>query len=135
MTSVKERVGNSPAAHAMTDLLRRSVETFIDMQEQFLKIAGKQTHTWVDASQGRQAAYQPEQLVGLAREGMENFVKAQKQFLDVIAEENRRRQPARNTPTALGRRRSKPSCQNWLGRPPSHSLKRKSGWLTSPGDR
>ena len=86
MTSVKERVGNWPAAHAMTDLLRRSVETFIDMQEQFLKIAGKQTHTWVDAAKAGKP-YQPEQFVGLAREGMENFAKAQKQFLDVIAEE------------------------------------------------
>jgi hypothetical protein len=86
MTSVKERVGNWPAAHAMTDLLRRSVETFILMQEEFLKIAGKQTHTWVDAAKAGKP-YQPEQFVGLAREGMESFVKAQKQFLDVIAEE------------------------------------------------
>src|ERR1700757_2555322 len=86
MTSVKERVGNWPAAHAMTDLLRRSVETFIDMQEQFLKIAGKQTHTWVDSAKAGKP-YQPDQFVELAREGMENFVKAQKQFLDVIAEE------------------------------------------------
>ena len=86
MTGVKERVGNWPAAHAMTDLLRRSVETFIDMQEEFLKIAGKQTHTWVDAAKAGKP-YQPEQFVELAREGMENFVKAQKQFLDVVAEE------------------------------------------------
>jgi hypothetical protein len=86
MASVQERVGQWPVAHAMTDLLRRSVETFVDMQEQFLKIAGKQTHTWVDAAKAGKP-YQPEQLVGLAREGMENFAKAQKQFLDIIAEE------------------------------------------------
>ncbi|HYM75377.1 MAG TPA: hypothetical protein VE377_05300 [Candidatus Dormibacteraeota bacterium] len=86
MTSVKERVGDWPAAYAMTDLLRRSVETFIAMQEEFLKIAGKQTHTWVDAAKAGKP-YQPEQFVGLAREGMESFVKAQKQFLDLIAEE------------------------------------------------
>jgi len=85
MSGVKERIGDWPAAHAMTDLLRRSVDTFIHMQEEFLKIAGKQTHTWVEAARtGR--TYQPEHLVDLAREGMENFVKAQKQFLDVIAE-------------------------------------------------
>jgi len=86
MTGVKERIGDWPAAHAMTDLLRRSVETFIHMQEEFLKIAGKQTHTWVEAARTGKP-YQPEHLVDLAREGMENFVKAQKQFLDVIAEE------------------------------------------------
>jgi len=85
MSGVKERMGDWPAAHAMADVLRRSVDTFIHMQEEFLKIAGKQTHTWVEAAKtGR--TYQPEHLVDLAREGMENFVKAQKQFLDVIAE-------------------------------------------------
>jgi hypothetical protein len=86
MTGVKERIGDWPAAHAMTDLLRRSVNTFIHMQEEFLKIAGKQTHTWVEAAKTGKP-YQPENLVDLAHEGMENFVKAQKQFLDFIAEE------------------------------------------------
>ena len=70
----------------MTDLLRRSVETFIHMQQEFLKIAGKQTHTWVEAAKAGKP-FDGEHLVDLAREGMENFVKAQKQFLDVIAEE------------------------------------------------
>jgi len=86
MTGVKERMGDWPAAHAMTDLLRRSVETFIHMQEEFLKVASKQTHSWVEAAKAGKP-YEPDHLVGLAREGMENFVKAQKQFLDVIAEE------------------------------------------------
>lgn len=89
MNGVKERVGDWPAAHALTDLLRRSVDTFIHMQEEFLKIAGKQTHTWVEAAKAGKP-YEPDHLVGLAREGMENFVKAQKQFLDVIAEETAR---------------------------------------------
>src|SRR5246127_63354 len=86
MAGVKERIGDWPAAHAMTDLLRHSVETFIHMQEEFLKIAGKQTHTWVEAAKAGKP-YESDHVVGLAREGMENFVKAQKQFLDMIAEE------------------------------------------------
>ena len=86
MTAVKDRVGDLPAAQAMTDLLRRSVETFIHMQEEFLKIAGKQTHSWVEAAKAGRP-YESDHVVVLAREGMENFVKAQKQFLDVIAEE------------------------------------------------
>jgi len=86
MTGVKERVADWPAAQAMTELLRRGVDTFIQMQQEFLKIAGKQTHTWVEAAKTGKP-YQPENLVDLAREGMENFVKAQKQFLDFIAEE------------------------------------------------
>ena len=87
MTAVKERIGEGPAAHATADLLRRSVETFIHMQEEFMKIAGKQTHIWVEAAKTGKPLPGRAPLVGLAREGMENFVKAQKQFLDVIAEE------------------------------------------------
>jgi hypothetical protein len=86
MNGVKERVGTGPVAHAMTDLLRRSVETFIQMQEEYLKIASTHTHTWMTAAKAGKP-YQPDQVVDLAREGMENFVKAQKRFLDVIAEE------------------------------------------------
>jgi hypothetical protein len=86
MNGVKERIGDWPAAHAMTDLLRRSVDTFIHMQEEFLKIADKQTHTWMEAAKAGKP-YQPDHVIDLAREGMENFVKAQKQFLDVIVEE------------------------------------------------
>ena len=75
MTAVKERMGDWPAAHAMTDLLRRSVDTFIHMQEEFLKIAGKQTHTWVAAAKAGRP-YESDHLVNLAREGMENYMKA-----------------------------------------------------------
>ncbi|HET7441066.1 MAG TPA: hypothetical protein VFJ47_07180 [Terriglobales bacterium] len=86
MSAVKERIGDWPAAHAITDLLNRSVETFNHMQEEFLKIAGKQTHTWMEAAKTGKV-YEPQHLLDLAREGMETFVKAQKEFLDVIAEE------------------------------------------------
>jgi len=86
MTGVKESVGDWPAAQAVTDLLRRSVDTFVEMQQEFLKIAGKQTHTWLEAAKAGKP-YQSEHLIDLAREGMEKFVKAQKQFMDVIADE------------------------------------------------
>jgi hypothetical protein len=86
MAGVKERVGATPAAYVLTDLLQRSVETFIHMQEEFLKIAGKQTHVWVEAAKAGKP-YQPEHVIDLAREGLETFVKAQKQFLDVIVDE------------------------------------------------
>ena len=87
MSGVKERVGNWPVAHAMTDLVRRSVDTFIEMQEEYLKIAAKQTHIWIQTAKAGKP-YQPERLVDLAREAMDNFVKAQKKFLDVVAEES-----------------------------------------------
>ncbi len=86
MTGVKERVENWPAAEALTDLLRKGVDTFIDMQQEFLKIAGKEAHTWVEATKAGKP-FDGTHLVHAAREGMENFIKAQKHFLDVINEE------------------------------------------------
>ncbi len=86
MTGVKERVGDWPAAHAITDLMKRSVDTFIHMHEEYLKIASKQTHTWLESAKAG-SPYQPEHMVDWAREGMETFVEAQKKFLDVVAEE------------------------------------------------
>lgn len=94
MAGVKERVGAIPAAYVLTDLLQRTVETFIDMQEEFLKIAGKQTHVWLEAAKAGKP-YQPEHVLDLAREGLETFVKAQKQFLDVIADETTKATGAR----------------------------------------
>jgi len=86
MEGIKERVGGWPAAQAMTSLLQRSVETFIHMQEEFLHIAGKQTHSWLEAAKEGKP-YEYEHLVTLAREGLENFLKTQKRFLDVISDE------------------------------------------------
>ena len=87
LNGVKERVGTDcPAGPAVVDLLRRSVETFIDMQQEFLKIAGKQTHGWMEAAKAGKP-YSPEHLVDTAREAMDHFVKTQKHFMDVIAEE------------------------------------------------
>lgn len=86
MNGVKERVVGSNTATAMTDLVRRSIDTFVDMQQEFLTIANKQAQGWLhDAKAGK--PYNRERMVELAREGMENFVHAQKKFLDVIAEE------------------------------------------------
>jgi len=96
MTGVKERVGDCPRRHAMVDLLQRSVDGFIEMQDEFLKIASKQTHTWVDAAKAGKP-YQPEQFIDLARESMESFVKAQKQFLDVISEETAKATGSKHT--------------------------------------
>jgi len=86
MTGVRERLGDSPRQQALVDLLRRSVDSFIEMQEEFLKTASKQTHTWVDAAKVGKP-YQPRQFVDLARESMDSFVEAQKKFLDIISEE------------------------------------------------
>lgn len=87
MTGLKERIGQQPAAHAVADLLRRSVETFIHMQEEFLKIAGTQTDVWVEAVKAGKPLRDRSPLATLAREGFENFARAQMELFDVIADE------------------------------------------------
>jgi hypothetical protein len=85
-TGVKERVGGSTAAVALTDLLSQSVDTVIGMQQDFLKIAGKQAHTWKEAAKtGKTLKGSP--LIDVAREAVEKFIGAEKRFLDAIAEQ------------------------------------------------
>ena len=86
MNGVKERVAGNMPMVAMTDLLRRSIDTFIHMQQDFLKITSKQTISWLeDVKVGK--GFQGTHLVEFAREGMDTFVQAQKKFLDVVAQE------------------------------------------------
>jgi len=86
MTGVKERAGRLAPVAVMSDLLRRSVDTFIDMQQHFLTIAAKQTDMWIDATK-EGTPFEGKGLAELAREGMDNFVRSQKKFLDIVAEE------------------------------------------------
>ncbi len=83
---VKERVSGSNAAVAATEFLQRGFGTFVEMQQDFLKTAHKQTQTWLGAIRSGKT-FDPEGLVQAAREAMEAFVHTQKKFLDVIAEE------------------------------------------------
>jgi hypothetical protein len=86
MNAGKERISGSARAVAMTDLVRRSLDTFIRMQQDFLATTSKQTLHWLEAVKAGKG-YQNTHLVELAREGMDTFVQAQKKFLDVIAQE------------------------------------------------
>ncbi len=97
MNGVKERIGEWPAAHAITDMLRRSVDTFIGMQQEFLKIAHKQSHEWVEAAKNGKP-FEGERLIEVGRESMESFIKAQKEFLDVIADETAKATGSKHQP-------------------------------------
>ena len=88
LNGLKERVAGSGPACAATDLVRRSVDTFIGMELDFLKLTSKQTMEWLDAA--GKGKYAPTHVVDLAREAMDTFVHAQKKFLDVITEETTR---------------------------------------------
>ena len=98
LNGVKGRIGASDAAVAMTDLVRRSLNTFLELQQDFLKIAGKQAHDWLAAVE-KGKAYDGEQFVVMAREGMDHFVRAQQKFLNMIAEE-----ASKATKTQAGRK-------------------------------
>jgi hypothetical protein len=83
---VKERIANFLPGVAMTDLIRRSVGTFLDLQQELLTTTSKQTLQWVESA--RTGKSDPAaHLADLAREGVETFTRAQKKFLDVIAQE------------------------------------------------
>src|SRR5271157_700048 len=85
-TGVKERVGAFTPAVAVTDMVQRSLDTFVDMHQDFLKVASKQTHAWLTAVKTGKP-YDTEGLVEAARDSFDNFVRSQKKFLDVITEE------------------------------------------------
>jgi hypothetical protein len=84
--ALQDRAGNSAPASAMTNVLRRSVDTLVEMQMHFLTLAAKQADLWVDAVKSGEP-FSGKGLPEVARESMETFVRAQKKFLDVIAEE------------------------------------------------
>jgi len=86
MTGVKERRGGFPPIAAVTDLISRGVDNFIDMQQHFLTIAAKQTDEWIDTAKTGKP-FDGKGMAELAREAMDNFVRSQKKFLDVLAEE------------------------------------------------
>jgi len=88
MNGVRERVTGSVPAVAVTDLMRRTIDTFLGMHHDFLKITSKQTLDWLEDT--KKATSGGTHLVDLARQAMEAFVHAQKRFLDVVAEETTR---------------------------------------------
>ncbi len=85
MTGVKERV-DSNVVNAMTEMIRRSVDTFIGMQQHFLNMADKNSTAMFDAVKTGKP-YKGDGIIHMARQAMDSFVDAQKKFLDVVAEE------------------------------------------------
>jgi len=84
--AAQERTGNSAPAAAVTNFIRRSIDTYVDMQLHFLTLAAKQADQWVDSAKSGKP-FDGKGLPELAREAVANFVHAQKKYLDVIAEE------------------------------------------------
>ncbi len=86
MNGAKERMAG-PRTGVIMDMLRRSVETFIDMQQHLLTIAERQTNSWMEQTKTGKTP-DTKGLTDLFEDGMEQFVRSQKKLLDMIAEES-----------------------------------------------
>jgi hypothetical protein len=86
LNGVKERIGGFMPAVAMTDLVQRSLDTLIGMQQELLTTTNKQALELLEPKKGAKSE-RTAQLVEFAREGVETFTRAQKKFLDVVAQE------------------------------------------------
>jgi len=86
LNGVKERIDGFLPAVAMTDLVRRSLETLLGMQQELLTTTSKQTLQWLESEKAGKGE-RGTRMVEFAREGVETFTRAQKKFLDVVAQE------------------------------------------------
>ncbi len=86
LNGVTDRVGDYGTAVKMTNIVRRSIGTFIEMQQNFLVLASKRTQGLLQDSEDDKHK-DGNGLIGLANEAMDQFIAAQKEFLDVISEE------------------------------------------------
>lgn len=86
LNGFKEQIGGFLPGVVMTDLVRRSLDTVIGLQQELLTTTSKQTLEWVEATKAGKNDHSAH-LVEFAREGVESFTRAQKKFLDVIAQE------------------------------------------------
>lgn len=108
MTGVRERVGGFATAVGATETFRRTVDTFIDMQHDFLTIASKQTQNWLKEVQAGKG-YDGSHMIELARMSMDNFVRAQKKFLDVVADETNKTLTGKHDAAAMTMKRTEMS--------------------------
>ncbi|HZQ96028.1 MAG TPA: hypothetical protein VFA67_13520 [Candidatus Sulfotelmatobacter sp.] len=83
---VKERVGNFVPAVAMTDMVRRSVDTLIGMQQELLTATSRQTMHWIESEKSGKDD-RSARLMEMAREAVETFTRAQQKFLQVVEQE------------------------------------------------
>lgn len=86
LNGVKEQIGGFVPGIAMTELVRRSVDTVIAMQQELLTNTSKQTLEWLESERAGKAD-RTAHLVGSAHEAVETFTRTQKKFLDMLSQE------------------------------------------------
>jgi len=102
-TGMKERVGGFAVTDALMNTMHRSIDTYVEMQLEYLKAAGKQVHERLAAVKAGEE-YEGDTLVELARGGLENFVQAQKKFLHIVAEEASHMTGGKETPASKAKK-------------------------------
>jgi hypothetical protein len=85
MNGLKERLNGAVPAVAMTEIARRSLNAFLDMQHEFLTLASEQAKIWYEAAQA--GNLNGVCLADFAREAMATFARSQEKFMSVVAEE------------------------------------------------
>lgn len=86
MNGVKERVEGFAPAVALTDLVRRTIDTLVDMQHGYVKLANHHAQSWIEGVK-EGSFFDLGRVTESAREGIDIFVRSQKKFLDAISEE------------------------------------------------
>ncbi|MGB8065579.1 MAG: hypothetical protein WCF26_27085 [Candidatus Sulfotelmatobacter sp.] len=95
LNGLKTRIGGFLPGVAMTDMVRRSVEILISMQQELLTATSKQALQWVESEKRSNRDYSA-RLAESAREAVETFMRAQKKLLEVVAEESARASGAKH---------------------------------------
>src|SRR5262249_22136361 len=85
LTGIKGKVGGFKPAVAMTDLVRRSVDTLIEMQKELLNTGSRQTLLWLQSQDSGEGAVR---FAEFAKDGVETFTRAQTKFLQALEEES-----------------------------------------------
>ena len=87
LNGVKQHIGNFVPAMAMTDMVRRSVDTLIGMQQELLTTASRQTMHWIESEKSGKDD-RSARLMEMAREAVETFTTTQQKFLEMVEQES-----------------------------------------------
>ena len=83
--AVEGCIGESAPRIAAAELMRRTLNTFVRLQQEFLKTTTRQFEVLLQAATNGPVP-QPTEVAELARQEVEKFVEAQNKFLDLVAQ-------------------------------------------------
>lgn len=84
---VKEGLRLPTPAGTMAEVVRHRVDTFIELQKNFLDATAEQAHAVAESYRTGEAVPAAAKAAELARRGFEDFVESEKKFLDLAAQE------------------------------------------------